>query len=84
MAEEGEHKELELADSQMIAEQMARVTLNMIHALYGADRARFRRMSHLILVAIPPALSAEIKNDEAFARIGLWRVRRKLRKRARG
>jgi hypothetical protein len=79
MTEGVEYKEIEQADSQMIAEQLARVTLNMIHSLYGADRVRFRRMSRLILAAIPPALKAEIKSDEAFTRSGLWRAHCKAR-----
>jgi hypothetical protein len=67
MAEE--HKEIEQTDSKMIAEQIARNTLNMIHSLYGSDRARFHRMSHLIRDALPSALSAEIEMDELLATI---------------
>jgi hypothetical protein len=79
MAETAEDKDAEQADSQMIAEQIARVTLNMIHTLYGTDRVRFRRMSHLILDAIVPALTIELKNDDAFTNICQWRMHRQHR-----
>jgi hypothetical protein len=67
-----EHKEVEQADSEMIAQQLARVTLNMIHSLYGTDHARYQRMSGLILSAIPPALNAEIKGNQAVTRNSPW------------
>jgi hypothetical protein len=79
MAEGVELKELEQADSKMLADHIARVTLNMIHTLYGSDRARFRRMNRLVLAAIPPALKAEIKSDDARTNIIAWRKHRKAR-----
>ncbi len=74
--------DIELTDSRMIADQLARVTVNMLHSLYGNDDEQMKRMGHLLIGAIPSALSAEISKDATTTRNSPWRTHRKSRTRA--